>query len=437
MNKAIVVGAGLAGCEAAMQLAKRGIYVDLYEMKPEKKSPAHNLDLLGELVCSNSLRADTLENGAGLLKAEMRLLGSIVTECADLTKVPAGGALAVDRVGFAQMMTDKIKENPYINLISKEITEIPDGDCVIIATGPLTSDSLSEDIKKFFGNEQLYFFDAAAPIVTIDSIDMDKVYRKARYDKGDADYLNCPMTKEEYEAFYNELISAETAHLKEFEDDKVFEGCMPVEVMAKRGEQTLLFGPLKPVGLEDPKTGKTPYAVVQLRQDNKECTLFNIVGFQTHLKFGEQKRVFSMIPGLENAEFVRYGVMHRNTFINSPEVLTNTYETKKRKGLFFAGQITGVEGYVESASSGIVAGINAAAYLFGKEPVIFPTLTATGALAAHVSTTPTKDFQPMNINFGIIDSLDVRIKNKRERYGKISERALHTLESIINRSEIL
>ncbi len=437
MKKAIVVGAGLAGCEAAMQLAKRKIYVDLYEMKPKKKSPAHSLDLLGELVCSNSLRADTLENGAGLLKAEMRLLGSLVTECADLTRVPAGGALAVDRVGFAQMMTEKIRENPYINLISDEVTQIPDGECVVIATGPLTSDSLSSSIKEFFGHKQLYFFDAAAPIITVDSINMDKVYRKARYDKGDADYLNCPMTKEEYEAFYNALISAETAELKEFENDRVFEGCMPVEVMASRGQQTLLFGPLKPVGLEDPKTGKTPYAVVQLRQDNKDGTLYNIVGFQTHLKFGEQKRVFSMIPGLENLEIVRYGVMHRNTFINSPEVLTNTYETKKRKGLFFAGQMTGVEGYVESASSGIVAGINAACHILGEKPVVFPTLTATGALASHVSTTPTKDFQPMNINFGIIDSLDYRVKNKRERYAQISQRALSELKNIITRREIL
>lgn len=436
MKKVIVVGGGLAGCEAAMQVAKRGIYVDLYEMKPHKKTPAHSLDLLGELVCSNSLRADTLENGAGLLKAEMRLLGSLVTECADKTKVPAGGALAVDRIGFSQMMTDSIRQNPYINVIEEEITEIPEGECVIIASGPLTSDLLSASIKEFFGNEHLYFFDAAAPIVTLESIDLSKAYRKARYDKGDADYINCPMTKEEYDAFYNALITAETAHLKEFENDRVFEGCMPVEVMASRGEQTLLFGPLKPVGLEDPKTGKTPYAVVQLRQDNKDGTLYNIVGFQTHLKFGEQKRVFSMIPGLGNIDIVRYGVMHRNTFINSPKVLTNTYETKKRRGLFFAGQMTGVEGYVESASSGIVAGINAAAYVLGEESVIFPTSTATGALANHVSTEPNGDFQPMNINFGIIDSLDYRIKNKRERYAKISERALIELKNIIKRREL-
>lgn len=437
MKKATVIGGGLAGCEAALQLAKRKIYVDLYEMKPHKKTPAHHLNLLGELVCSNSLRADTLENGAGLLKAEMRLLGSVVTECADLARVPAGGALAVDRTVFAELMTEKIKKNPYINLISEEIEDIPSEGCVVVATGPLTSESLSAKIKDFFGNEQLYFFDAAAPIITYESIDLNKVYKKARYDKGDADYLNCPMTKEEYTAFFEALINAETAELKEFENDRVFEGCMPVEVMAKRGEQTLLFGPLKPVGLENPKTGKTPYAVVQLRQDNKDGTLFNIVGFQTHLKFGEQKRVFSMIPGLEKLDIVRYGVMHRNTFINSPNVLNSFYEAKKRKGLFFAGQITGVEGYVESASSGIVAGINAAAYVLENEYVAFPKITATGALCTHISSTPSKSFQPMNINFGIIDGLDYRIKNKRERYAKISERALCEMKKIINERGLL
>lgn len=431
--KATVIGGGLAGCEAAWQLAKRKIEVTLYEMKPKVKTPAHHLDLLGELVCSNSLRADTLENGAGLLKAEMRLLGSLVTECADKTKVPAGGALAVDRVGFAQMITDKIKENPYITVVEEEVTEIPDDDCVIIATGPLTSDKLSKKIGEFFGNDYMYFYDAAAPIVTLESIDMTKVYRKARYDKGTADYLNCPMTKEEYEAFYNELVNAKCAELKEFENDKVFEGCMPVEVMAKRGPHTLTFGPLKPVGLNHPETGESYYAVVQLRQDNKEGTLYNIVGFQTHLTFPEQKRVFSMIPGLENAEFMRYGVMHRNTYIHSPKALKPTYETVKRQGLFFAGQMTGVEGYVESASSGIVAGINAAKFLEGKEPVIFPTTTATGALGNYISTFSGEDFQPMNINFGIIDGLNERIKNKRERYAKISERALTVLKDIIER----
>ncbi len=431
--KATVIGGGLAGCEAAWQLAKRKIKVTLYEMKPKVKTPAHHLEYLGELVCSNSLRADTLENGAGLLKAEMRLLGSLVTECADKTKVPAGGALAVDRVGFAKMMTEKIKENPYITVVEKEITEIPDDDCVVVATGPLTSDKLSESIGEFFGNDYMYFYDAAAPIVTLESIDLNKVYRKARYDKGTADYLNCPMTKEEYEAFYDALIHAECAHLKEFENDKVFEGCMPVEVMAKRGAHTLTFGPLKPVGLEHPETGERYFAVVQLRQDNKEGTLYNIVGFQTHLTFPEQKRVFSMIPGLEHAEFMRYGVMHRNTYIHSPKKLTATYETVKRKGLFFAGQMTGVEGYVESASSGIVAGINAARYLEEKEPLVFPTTTATGALSNYISTFAGDDFQPMNINFGIIDGLNERIKNKRERYAKISERALFVMREIIER----
>lgn len=431
--KATVIGGGLAGCEAAWQLAKRKIKVTLIEMKPKQKTPAHHLDLFGELVCSNSLRADTLENGAGLLKAEMRLLGSLVTECADATKVPAGGALAVDRIGFAQMMTDKIKENPYITVLEEEVLEIPKDGCVIVATGPLTSDALSQNIGDFFGNGYMYFYDAAAPIVTYESIDHTKTFFKARYDKGTADYINCPMNKEQYDAFYQALITAETAKLKEFENDKVFEGCMPVEVMAKRGEDTLTFGPLKPVGLDHPETGEKYYAVVQLRQDDKDGTLYNIVGFQTHLTFPEQKRVFSMIPGLEKADFMRYGVMHRNTYIHSPGVLSAAYETLSRKGLFFAGQMTGVEGYVESASSGIVAGINAARYLEGKEPLIFPTTTATGALGNYISTFAGKDFQPMNINFGIIDSLDERIKNKRERYGKISERALSVMNEIIER----
>ncbi len=429
--KATVIGGGLAGCEAAWQLAKNKINVTLYEMKPRKKTPAHHLDLLGELVCSNSLRADTLENGAGLLKAEMRLLGSLVTECADATRVPAGGALAVDRIGFAQMMTDKIIENPYITVVDEEITKIPDDEIVIIATGPLTSDALSKEIREFLGNNYMYFYDAAAPIVTYESIDKSKVYRKARYDKGTADYINCPMNKEQYKTFYDALINAETAELKEFENDKVFEGCMPVEVMAKRGEDTLTFGPLKPVGLNHPETNESYYAVVQLRQDNKEGTLYNIVGFQTHLKFPEQRRVFSMIPGLENAEFARYGVMHRNTYIHSPGTLNSNYETLMRPGLFFAGQMTGVEGYVESASSGIVAGIAAARKIMDREPVDFPKTTATGALAHYISEFNGSDFQPMNINFGIIESYPERIKNKRERYAKISERALSVIEKII------
>ncbi len=433
MMKATIIGGGLAGCEAAWQLAKQNIDVTLIEMKPNKKTPAHSLDLMGELVCSNSLRADTLENGAGLLKAEMRLLGSLVTECADATKVPAGGALAVDRVGFAQMMTDKINKNPHITVVNEEVTEIPQEGCVVIATGPLTSDALSKDIGAFFGNDYLYFYDAAAPIVTYESIDQSKVFKKARYDKGTADYVNCPMTKEQYDAFYEALINAETAHLHAFENSKVFEGCMPVEVMAKRGKDTLTFGPLKPVGLEHPETGERYYAVVQLRQDDKDGTLYNIVGFQTHLTFPEQRRVFSMIPGLEHAEFMRYGVMHRNTYIHSPGMLSSCYETLSREGLFFAGQMTGVEGYVESASSGIVAGINAARFLQAKERVIFPTTTATGALSNYISTFCGENFQPMNINFGIIDGLDERIKNKRERYAKISERALAQMQALIER----
>lgn len=429
--KATVIGGGLAGCEAAWQLAKNKINVTLYEMKPKKKTPAHHLDLLGELVCSNSLRADTLENGAGLLKAEMRLLGSLVTECADATKVPAGGALAVDRVGFAQLMTDRIKNNPYITVVEEEITEIPEDEIVIVATGPLTSDSLSEKIGDLLGNNYMYFYDAAAPIVTYDSIDMSKAYKKARYDKGTADYINCPMNKEEYFAFYNALITAETAELKDFENNKVFEGCMPVEVMAKRGVETLTFGPLKPVGLNHPETNESYYAVVQLRQDNKEGSLYNIVGFQTHLKFPEQKRVFSMIPGLENAEFARFGVMHRNTYIHSPKILTSNYECILRPGLYFAGQMTGVEGYVESASSGIVAGIAASRKILGKEEIDFPKTTATGALAHYVSEFNGSDFQPMNINFGIIENCSERIKNKRERYTKISERALLVMKEIV------
>lgn len=431
MKKATVIGGGLAGCEAALQLAKRKIYVDLYEMKPHKKTPAHHLNLLGELVCSNSLRADTLENGAGLLKAEMRLLGSVVTECADLARVPAGGALAVDRTVFAELMTEKIKKNPYINLISEEIEDIPAEGCVVVATGPLTSESLSAKIKDFFGNEQLYFFDAAAPIITYESIDLNKAYKKARYDKGDADYLNCPMTKEEYTAFFEALVNAETAELKEFENDRVFEGCMPVEVMAKRGEQTLLFGPLKPVGLENPKTGKTPYAVVQLRQDNKDGTLFNIVGFQTHLKFGEQKRVFSMIPALHDAEFVRYGVMHRNTFIESPRLLGADFSFKKRKGLFFAGQITGVEGYMESASSGLLAGINAARLVNGEEPFIPPCDAMTGALARYISDGTVENFQPMGASFGLLPPLPEKIRDKRQRYEMLAERGLNSLRNQI------
>ena len=427
--KAIVVGGGLAGCEAAWQLAKHNIPVTLYEMKPKKHTPAHSLNTLGELVCSNSLRAEGLENGAGLLKEEMRLLDSVIMFAADKCRVPAGGALAVDRMGFSQTITDRIASSPLITVVSEEITDIPDADCVVIASDPLTSDALSEKIGALCG--QLYFYDAAAPIITAESIDMSKVFRKARYGRGTADYINCPMTKEEYDAFYKALISAETAELKEFENSKVFEGCMPVEVMAARGEQALTSGPLKPVGLEHPETGQRYHAVVQLRQDNAEGTLYNMVGFQTHLKFGEQKRVFSMIPGLENADIVRYGVMHRNTYLHSPGLLDETFAYKNRKGLYFAGQMTGVEGYVESAASGIVAGLNAARYLLGKPPVHFPSTTATGALGNYIANFTGKNFQPMNINFGIIDPLEERERNKRERYRKISLRALDVMKGII------
>ncbi len=430
MNKATVIGAGLAGCEAAWQLAKRGIQVDLYEMKPEKKTPAHSYDGFAELVCSNSLRADGLANAVGLLKEEMRRLDSLIIACADKTRVPAGGALAVDRTKFSDAVTEVIKNHPNINIIAEEVTEIPDCENVIIASGPLTSDALSENIGKFFGKEYLHFFDAAAPIVTFDSINMDVAFFASRYDKGTPDYINCPMTKEQYEIFYNALINAECAKLHEF-DNNVFEGCMPIEVMAKRGEQTMLFGPLKPVGLIDSRTGSRSYAVVQLRKDNTDGTLYNIVGFQTHLKFPEQKRVFSLIPGLENAEFVRYGVMHRNTFINSPLTITKYYHSKKREDLYFAGQMTGVEGYVESASSGLVAGINLARRINGKEQIDFTKFTAIGALSNYITEGGCGNFQPMNVNFGIIESLDRRIKSKQERYTAISERALERLESII------
>ncbi len=428
--KAIVIGGGLAGCEAAWQLAKQNISVDLYEMKPHRHTPAHHLDTLGELVCSNSLRAEGLENGAGLLKEEMRLLDSVIMQAADRTRVPAGGALAVDRTTFSQAVTEVMESCENIRILHEEITEIPDAPCVVIATGPLTAEPLAKKIAELCGGDDLYFYDAAAPIITAESIDMTKVFRKARYDKGTADYLNCPMTKEQYEAFYEALISAETAQLKDFENDRVFEGCMPVEVMASRGKDVLTFGPLKPVGLEHPETGERYHAVVQLRQDNTSGTLYNIVGFQTHLKFGEQKRVFSMIPGLENMDIVRYGVMHRNTYLHSPGFLDTCYSVKKKPGLYFAGQMTGVEGYVESASSGIVAGLNAARYLLGKEPVVFPSATATGALAHYISGFCGKNFQPMNINFGIIDSLTERERNKRERYRKISERALSIMKGI-------
>lgn len=399
MSRAAVIGAGLAGCEAAWQLAERGIEVTLYEMKPHKKSPAHHADTFAELVCSNSLRSDALTNAVGLLKQEMREIGSLIMKCADENKVPAGSALAVDRVKFSQAVTDAIRSHPLIEIREEEITEIPDGPAVI-ATGPLTSEPLAEAIIKKMDQQSCYFYDAAAPIVTAESIDMSKAYRKSRYDKGTADYINCPMTFEEFEAFYQALIQAETAEMHDFEKEVYFEGCMPFEVMAKRGRDTLLFGPMKPVGLE--QEGKRPYAVVQLRQDNAEATLYNIVGFQTHLKWGEQKRILQMIPGLENCEIVRYGVMHRNTYINSPRWLRETYQFKDRDDLFFAGQMTGVEGYIESAASGMLAGINMAHVLKGEKPVEPGAKTMIGAMSHYITHADPDHFQPMNANFGIM-----------------------------------
>lgn len=432
MKKLKVIGAGLAGCEAALQLAKYGLEVELYEMKPKKFSPAHHSEGFAELVCSNSLKAERVENACGLLKEEMRHWDSVMMQAADVSRVPAGGALAVDRDKFSGFITAKIKENPLITVINDEVTEINPDEYTVIATGPLTSDALSEAIKRLTGGDELAFYDAAAPIVTEESIDRTKVFKAARYDRGTADYINCPMTKEEYTAFYNELINAETAKLKEFENRKVFEGCMPVEVMAKRGFETLTFGPLKPVGLVNPKTGRDDaYAVVQLRQDNAEGSLYNLVGFQTNLKWGEQKRVFSMIPGLENAEFIKYGVMHRNTFINSPRLLDRFYRMREYPKIYFAGQITGVEGYVESASSGILAGYNLACELTGREKWEPSAKTSIGALALYISN-PSNDgsFQPMNANFGIVEGLGCKIRKKAERYAKVAERSLEIINSI-------
>lgn len=430
-----VIGAGLAGSEAAWQIAKRGLKVRLYEMRPEKKTPAHHTQNFAELVCTNSLRANQLTNGAGLLKEEMRRLDSIIMEAADAHNVPAGGALAVDRETFSSAITEKLTNHPNVEVIREELTAIPEG-LTVIATGPLTSDPLAQAIKRLTDDEGLYFYDAAAPIVEKSSLDMGKIYLKSRYDKGEAAYLNCPMTEEEFYNFYHELINAEMAELHDFEDQKFFEGCMPIEQMASRGEKTMLFGPLKPVGLEDPKTGKEPFAVVQLRQDNAAGNLYNLVGFQTHLKWGEQKRVFSMIPGLENAQFVRYGVMHRNTYLRSPEFLNATYQTKKRSDLLFAGQMTGVEGYVESAASGLYAGINAALIAQGKEPVIFPEETMMGAMAHYITHASPKHFQPINANFGIIPRLEKRIREKRERNLALSQRALTVLEEFKTTADI-
>ena len=427
MNNATVIGAGLAGCEAAWQLAKRGVQVTLVEMKPEKYTPAHHSAGFAELVCSNSLRSDQLTNAVGLLKEEMRQLGSLIMRAADATRVPAGGALAVNREAFSAYITRAIEENENITVVREEITEIPEGN-VIIATGPLTSDALADRIAQLPGLETLNFYDAAAPIVSGESLDMSKVFRAGRYGRGD-DYLNCPFTREEYMAFYEALLTAEKAEVHGFDGTQVFEGCMPIEVMASRGEMVMAFGPMKPVGLTDPRTGREPFATVQLRAENAEGTMYNLVGFQTRLKWGEQKRVFSMIPGLEHAEFLRYGVMHRNTFLHSPGFLDEHYQMIARPGTYFAGQMTGVEGYVESASSGMVAGISLARQMLGMESVDFTRLTAIGALAHHVAYA-TGDFQPMNANFGLLEPYEKRIRNKQERYGAISARSLNFIEAL-------
>lgn len=436
MNQTVhVIGAGLAGSEAAWQLAKRGIQVKLYEMRPVKQTPAHHTDKFAELVCSNSLRANTLTNAVGVIKEEMRMLDSLIIKSADNSSVPAGGALAVDRHDFAGRVTDTIRNHPNIEVINEEVTEIPDG-ITIIATGPLTSPALAEKVKELTGQDYLYFYDAAAPIIEKDSIDMEKVYLKSRYDKGEAAYLNCPMTEEEFDRFYDALIAAEVVPLKEFEKEIYFEGCMPVEVMASRGRKTLLFGPMKPVGLEDPKTGKRPFAVVQLRQDDAAGTLYNIVGFQTHLKWGPQKEVLQLIPGLENVEIVRYGVMHRNTFINSPTVLEPTYQLKADKKIFFAGQMTGVEGYVESAGSGLLAGINAARLVSGEEPIVLPAETALGSMARYITEADSKNFQPMNINFGLFPALPERIRDKKVKSEKLADRALTTIQNFVKSNSL-
>lgn len=425
MQKVIVIGAGLAGCEAAIRLADSGISVELYEMKPLKHSPAHKMNSFAELVCSNSLKADRLSTAAGLLKAEMRRFSSVCLDAAEKHSVPAGGALAVDRDLFSQYITDKVSNHPNIKVINEIINEIPTNAVCIVATGPLTDDALAKDIQNFCGTDSLSFFDAAAPIVSKESIDMSIAFEASRYDKGDADYINCPMNKEEYEKFHFELTHAESADTHSFDKaPNVYEGCMPIEILAKRGEDSIRFGPLKPVGLRDPRTDKRPWAVVQLRKENKEGTLYNLVGFQTNLKFGEQKRVFSLIPGLSNAEFMRYGVMHRNSFINSPKLLSKNLSLKSNPNIFFAGQITGVEGYMESAACGILAAENVIRYLNNKEAISLPNYTMLGALINYITDDTIVDFQPMGANFGIIPSLPNRIKDKAERYTKLSERAL-------------
>ena len=432
MKKGTVLGAGLAGGEWAWQLAKRGIEVRLFEMKPNKMTPAHSSEYFAELVCSNSLRSDELTNAVGLLKAEMRKMGSLIMESADSNRVAAGGALAVYREGFSRYITDKIKSCTNIELVSEEATDFPEGE-LVVATGPLTSDALAEKLEKLCNCTGLHFYDAVAPIVTLESVDMDSAFFASRYDKGTADYVNCPMNEEEYKAFVKELVSAKEAPVHGFDDGGVFEGCMPVEVMARRGEETLRFGPLKPVGLRDPRTGKENYAVVQLRRDNADGTIYNLVGFQTHLTWGEQKRVFSMIPALKNAEFVRYGVMHRNTYLNSPQLLDRYYRLRSEPRISFAGQMTGVEGYVESAASGMLVGIETAARLLELEPVNFPQETAIGALGLYISGGSVGDFQPMNINFGIITPLGYRVKGKRNKNAEISARSLKIIDELMEK----
>ncbi len=432
MSTVKVIGAGLAGSEAAWQLAQRGIQVELIEMKPHKMSPAHHSENFGELVCSNSLRGDRLENAVGLLKEELRRMDSLIIQCADATRVEAGGCLAVDRHGFSALVTQKLKNHPNITITAQEVTQVPEGP-VIIATGPLTSDALSKAIGEYFGADYLHFFDAAAPLVTAESIDMNEAWWQSRYDRGTPDYINCAMDKEQYEAFIRELTCAEEAPVHGFEDRNVFEGCMPVEVMARRGFETLRYGPLKPVGLRDPKTGKEPYAVVQLRQDNAAKTIFNLVGFQTHLKFGEQKRVFSMIPALRNAEFVRYGVMHQNTFLQSPKLLDRYYADRRNPMVAFAGQMTGVEGYVESAASGFLAAVAMAAKVQGKPVPEFPGTTAIGALGLYISDESVENFQPMNINFSIIQPLEQRIRKKAEKNLAIANRSLAVIDELIKK----
>ena len=432
MNKITVIGAGLAGCEAAHKLSSLGFSVRLCEMKPEKRTPAQKSDGFAELVCSNSLKAMRLESAAGLLKEEMRRLGSVTMEAAEKTSVAAGGALAVDRELFSEYITEKIKSDPNIEIVTGEVTELPSEGIVIVATGPLTSDALAESLRQKFGGT-LSFFDAVAPIITTDSVDMDRVFMGARYDRGEADYINCPMERDEYDAFYDALVSAERAPLHDFDvaDPKVYEGCMPVEIMAGRGRDTLRYGPLRPVGLIDPHTGRRPWANIQLRKENAAGTMYNIVGFQTNLKFGEQKRVFSMIPGLEHAEFVRYGVMHRDTFMDSPRLLSKSLSLKSEPRLFFAGQFTGVEGYTESAATGILAGINAARFASGEEPLVLPPETMLGALVNYITDESVDNFQPMGANMGILPPLEKKIRHKDERYAALAERAIAGLEAVL------